>query len=138
MAKTIYPLPGAIHSGGFAGKLSFSSAVSADSGKTLYISGQMARDDALQLIGKGDIRVQTRQTLVNIGKILAKAGGTFADIVKVTVYVKDMTQFREIHDVRLEFFHEDHLPASTMVEISRFTLEDALIEIEAVAVIGGG
>ncbi len=136
MAKTIFPLPGPIHSGDKAGKLSFAAGVAVEGGRTVYISGQLARNDDLQLIGKGDIRAQTRQVLENIGKILAQAGGTFADVVKVVVYVKDMSQFRAIHDVRLEFFDEDHLPASTMVQISAFTLPDALIEIEAVAVIG--
>ena len=137
MAKTVYPLPGQLHSGSFAGKVAFSSGVKVGQGETLYISGQLGRGDDLQLAGKGDIKVQTRRVLENIGKVLSSAGGTFDDIVKVTVFVKDMSQFREIHDVRLEFFNEAHLPASTMVEVSGFTLPDALIEIEAVAVIGG-
>ena len=135
MAKTIYPLAGPLHGGAFAGKVAFSSGVKAAPGETLYISGQLARDDTLQLIGKGDIRAQTRQVLENIKKVLARAGGTVDDIVKVTVFVKDMSQFREIHDVRLEYFREEHLPASTMVQVSAFTLPDALIEIEAVAVL---
>ncbi len=137
MGKTVYPLPEGIHSGAFAGRLAFSSAVKVGAGETLYISGQLARDENQQLVGKGDIRAQTRQVLENIGAILRRAGGTFDDVVKVTVYVKDMRQFREIHDVRAEFFSDEHLPASTMIEVSRFTLPDALIEIEAVAVIGG-
>ena len=135
MTHTVYPLPGALHSGPFAGKVAFSSGVKAGPGDTLYISGQLARNDELQLIGKDDIGAQTRQVLKNIGKVLERAGGDFTDIVKVTVFVKDMSRFREIHDVRLEFFHEAHLPASTMVQVSGFTLADALIEIEAVAVI---
>lgn len=134
MTKTIYPLPGAIHSGANAGRLSFSSAVRV--GDTLYISGQLARDASQQLVGKGDIRAQTRQVLENLKAIVERAGGSMNDIVKVTVYVKDMSEFRAIHDVRLEFFDEAHLPASTMVEIAGFTLPDALIEIEAVAVLG--
>jgi enamine deaminase RidA (YjgF/YER057c/UK114 family) len=79
---------------------------------------------------------QTRQVLRNIGKVLDAAGGTPKDIVRVTVYVRDISRFREIHDARLEFFDAEHLPASTMVEISKFVHEDALIEIDAVAVIG--
>ena len=137
MAKTIYPLPGAIHSGEFAGKLSFSSAVKTTDGELLFISGQLARNADNELVGIGDMAAQTRQVLENIKALVERAGGGMNDVVKVTVFVKDMTKFREIHDVRMEFFHPDHLPASTMVEITRFTLEDALIEIEAVAVIGG-
>lgn len=137
MAKTIYPLPGGIHSGEFAGKLSFSSAVKTTDGELLFISGQLARNADNELVGIGDMAAQTRQVLENIKALVERAGGGMNDVVKVTVFVKDMTKFREIHDVRMEFFHPDHLPASTMVEITRFTLEDALIEIEAVAVIGG-
>jgi len=137
MANTVYPLPGAIHSGAFAGKLAFSSAVKAGPGELLFISGQLGRDDNHQLIGKGDIGAQTRQALENIKKVLERAGGTFADIVKVTVFVKDMSEFRVIHDIRMEYFSEEHLPASTMVQVSGFTLPDALIEIEAIAVLGG-
>ena len=137
MAKTIYPLPGAIHSGAFAGKLAFSSGVKTTGGETLRLSGQMARNADNKLVGIGDMAAQTRQVLENIKGLVERAGGTMNDVVKLMVFVKDMSKFREIHDVRLEFFHEDHLPASTMVEISRFTLEDALIEIDATAVIGG-
>ena len=137
MAKTIYPLPGAIHSGAFAGKLSFSSGVKTTGGELLFISGQLARNADNELVGIGDMAAQTRQVLENIKALVERAGGTMNDIVRVTAYVKDMSKFREIHDVRLEFFDQDHLPASTMVEITRFTLEDALIEIEAIAVIGG-
>ena len=137
MAKTIYPLPGQLHSGSFAGKVAFSSGVRTSPGDLLFISGQLGRDEGLQLTAKGDIREQTRRVLENIGKVLKQAGGTFDDIVKVTVFVKDMSQFREIHDVRLQYFSEEHLPASTMVEVSAFTLPDALIEIEAIAVLPG-
>jgi hypothetical protein len=67
--------------------------------------------------------------------VLNEAGATFRDVVKVTVFVKDITRFREIHDARLEFFHADHLPASTMVEVSAFVNPEALIEIECYAVL---
>ena len=55
--------------------------------------------------------------------------------MRVTVFIKDMNQFRDIHDVRLQYFDENNLPASTMVSVSGFVDEDALIEIDAVAVI---
>lgn len=137
MAKTVFPLPGQLaDEGKFAGPVAFSNGVMTTGGKLLFISGQLAFDDSMQLVGKGDMGAQTRQVLRNIGKVLEQAGGTFKDIVRVTVYVKDISRFREIHDARLEFFHPDHLPASTMVEISEFVHDDGLIEIDAVAVIG--
>ena len=139
MAKTVYPLARdtLAKEGKFSGPVAFSNGVKVSGGDMFFISGQIAFDENMQLVGKGDMGGQTRQVLKNIGAALKKAGGSFADIVRVTVYVRDISRFREIHDARLEFFHLDHLPASTMVEISKFVHEDALIEIEATAVIGG-
>jgi 2-iminobutanoate/2-iminopropanoate deaminase len=138
MAKTVYPLAKPLaQRGTFAGPVAFSNGVKTSGGALLFISGQLAFDENMQLVGKGDMGAQTRQVLRNIGKVLEQAGGGFQDIVRVTVFVRDISRFREIHDARLEFFHAEHLPASTMVEISRFVHEDALIEIDAVAVIGG-
>jgi reactive intermediate/imine deaminase len=137
MSKTIYPLPG----GGLRGdppvQVAFSNGVKVSGGEMLFISGQLGRDENNQIVGKGDIGAQTRQILKNIQALLESAGGTMKDIVKVTVFITDMSRFREIHEARMEFFHPDHLPASTMVEITRFTTEEALIEIEAIAVLGG-
>lgn len=139
MAKTIYPLPGrkVAESGKFSGPVAFSSGVLVSGGQMLFVSGQLAFDEKMQIVGVGDMAAQTRQVLRNIGKVLQQAGGTFRDVVRVTVYTKDISRFREIHDARLEFFDQDHLPASTMVEISEFVNDEALIEIDAVAVIGG-
>ena len=117
--------------------MAFSNGVKVSGGDLLFISGQLAFDANAQLVGKGDMGAQTRQVLKNIGAVLEQAGGSFADIVRVTVFTRDINRFREIHDARLEFFDPGHLPASTMVEISKFVHEDALIEIEAIAVIGG-
>ena len=139
MATTVYPLARdtLAEEGNFAGPVAFCNAVKVSGGDLLFISGQIAFDANMQLAGKGDMGAQTRQVLKNIGAALEQAGGGFADIVRVTVFTRDISRFREIHDARLEFFHPDHLPASTMVEISKFVHEDALIEIEAIAVIGG-
>ncbi len=139
MAKTVYPLGGPIAKGGqFSGKVAFSNGVqvSADS-SLLFVSGQLAKDENRELVGKGDIAAQTRQVLENIKKVLDQAGATFSDVIRVTVYIKDMSHFRQIHDVRLQYFDENALPASTMVEVSGFVDPDALIEIEAIAVVNG-
>ena len=62
------------------------------------------------------------------------AGGTMDDICRVDVYIRNMEQFEPIHRVRREYFREP-LPASTMVEVTKMTSPDALIEINAIAVI---
>lgn len=136
MSKTIYPMSGPLAlSGHFSGKVSFSRGVKVDVGTLLFISGALATDEHSNLVGTGDMGAQTRQVLRNLEALLKEAGATFEDVVKVTVFVKDISQFRAIHDARLEFFHPDYLPASTMVEVSGFVHPDALIEIEAYAVI---
>ncbi|MCZ6473126.1 MAG: RidA family protein [SAR324 cluster bacterium] len=135
MAKTTYDLAGPIaKSGTFSGSVAYSNGVKVSGGEMLFVSGQLAKVDS-ELVGKGDIKAQTRQVLENIKKVLDQAGATFSDVVRVTVYITDMSHFRDIHDVRLQYFDKDNLPASTMVEVSGFVDEDALIEIEAVAVI---
>ena len=104
-------------------------------GSLLFISGQCAVDEKFELVGKGDIRVQTRKTLENVKAVVEAAGGGMDDIVKVTVYVRDMSHLKAIHDVRFQFFTHN-LPASTLVEVSRLVSDDYLIEIDAVAVLG--
>ncbi len=136
MAKTIYPVGGPLaQSGTFSGPVAFSRGVKLDN--LLFVSGALSMDDQRNLIGPGDMKAQTRQVLKNLGEVLELAGATFRDVVKVTVFTKDITRFREIHDARLEYFHPDHLPASTMVQVSGFVHPDALIEIEAYAVLPG-
>ncbi|HUJ74009.1 MAG TPA: RidA family protein [bacterium] len=138
MAKTIYPVEGPLaQSGTYSGKVAFSRGVKIDPGTLLFVSGALAMDAGRNIVGVGDMGTQTRQVLRNIQAVLREAGATFRDVVKVTVFTKDITQFRAIHDARLEFFEEGHLPASTMVQVSGFVHPDALIEIEAYAVLPG-
>ena len=103
-------------------------------GSLLFVSGQCAVDENFELVGKGDIRAQTRKTLDNLKTVVEAAGGTLDDVVKVTVYVRDMSHLKAIHDIRFEYF-TNNLPASTLVEISRLISGDYLIEIDAVAFI---
>jgi enamine deaminase RidA (YjgF/YER057c/UK114 family) len=89
------------------------------------------------IAGIGDITVQTRQVIENIKSALEEAGGTLDDVCRVDVYVRNMEHFDEIHAVRREYF-KPPLPASTMVEITKMTSPDYLIEINAIAVLPNG
>lgn len=134
--KTVYPLASPIaKTGTFAGELAFSNAVRVCGGDLLFVSGQLAFDDNMNIVGIGDIRAQTRQVLENIGRVLETASASFADIVRVQVFVTDLNSFRAVHDVRLDYFDRDQLPASTLVKVAGLAHEDALIEIDAVAAI---
>ena len=77
----------------------------------------------------------SRQTLENMRSVLSQLGATMDDVVKVTIFVTDISHFNEIHEVRREYFKKGNYPASTIVEINRLALEDLMIEIEAIAVV---
>jgi 2-iminobutanoate/2-iminopropanoate deaminase len=112
----------------------FSNAAWAPARRTLYISGQITADDKGEIVGEGDIAAQTDQTLRNIGAILRSVGGTFDDIVSVTVFVTEMSGLAAIHEVRRKFFKPPY-PASTLVQVNSLVDPRFMIEINAVAVI---
>jgi 2-iminobutanoate/2-iminopropanoate deaminase len=111
----------------------FSSGVKVPVGNLIFVSGQVARNAAGETVGKGDIRAQTRQTLENVKAVLEAAGATMDDIVKVTVFVTDVSHLTAIHEVRAEYFKRDY-PASTLVEVKSLVSPELMIEIEAIAV----
>jgi reactive intermediate/imine deaminase len=110
-----------------------SHGVKVTGGNFVFTSGQVARNPQGEIVGKGDIKVQTRQALENIKSVLETGGATMEDIVKLTVFVIDVKHFSQIHEVRAEYFKTDY-PASTLVEITALVHPDMLIEIEAIAV----
>ena len=111
-----------------------SHGVKVTAGNLVFVSGQVARNVHGELVGKGDIKAQTRQALENVKDVLEVAGATMADVVKVTVFVTNVVEhYTEIHEARAEYWKTDY-PASTMVEVRSLVSPDMLIEIEAIAV----
>lgn len=104
-------------------------------GNMLFISGMTAADQAGNLIGDGDIVAQTRYIYQLIGEILAAAGATFADVVQTTDYITTTDNYRATATVRREVFG-DSFPAATGVIVAGLLRPGALIEIDAIAVIG--
>ena len=100
-------------------------------GNFLFVSGQLPIDPTSGNIVKGDITSQTRQSLENVRAIITSAGMMLTNIVKVTVFLADMNDFRAMNEVYSTFFTEEP-PARAAVEVSRLP-KDALVEIEAVA-----
>lgn len=103
--------------------------------RTLYLSGQIAFDAEGNVVGRGDMQAQTEQVFKNIEAALAAVGASFADVVKVSYFITDISQMQSVREVRNRYFASDRLPASTAVEVSRLVHPDLLIEIEAVAVL---
>jgi 2-iminobutanoate/2-iminopropanoate deaminase len=118
-------------------KVAYSNVISVKTSelkRLVWISGQLAYDENERLVGLGDIETQTEQCIKNIESALRKLDGTLDDVVQVTVFVKEMTGLKKIHEVRLKYFREP-FPTSTLVEVKGFVHADALIEINAVAAI---
>ena len=103
-------------------------------GDLLFVSGCVPVDADGRLVGGDDVVAQARQTFTNVGAVLAAGGSSFADVVKVTIFLTDVDDRPEINPIRQEFFGETR-PASTLVEVSRLAIPGAKIEVEAVALV---
>ncbi len=103
-----------------------------DLGNLVFTSGQIPIDPATGTIAQG-IEAQARQSLTNVKAILAAAGLEMDQVVKTTVFLKDMNDFAAMNAVYAEFFTEGSYPARSAVEVARLP-KDVLVEIEAVAV----
>jgi enamine deaminase RidA (YjgF/YER057c/UK114 family) len=103
-------------------------------GKLVFISGMTVHQQDGTVAGVGDIEAQTRQVCDNVKAAVEEAGGTMDDICRVDVFVRNMEHFEIIHKVRAEYF-QPPLPASTMVEVTKMTHPDYLVEISAIAVV---
>ena len=115
------------------GHVLYSHVVFVEGRKTIFVSGQLARDGKGNVVGARDMRAQLRQVGENIKAALAAAGATIADIVKTNTYVTDIEEFFKHVDVRMEYFGA--LPTSTTVEVRRLAHPDLLVEVEVIAVV---
>jgi 2-iminobutanoate/2-iminopropanoate deaminase len=103
------------------------------SGTFVFVSGLVARNAFGQIIGSGDIRTQTRQTLQNIVEVVEAAGGRASDLVKMTVFLRDLADYDGMNEVRREMLAGCHFASATVQ--AKLHADDALIEIEAIAAI---
>lgn len=105
------------------------------SGETLFVAGQIAIDPKTnQLISSTDVSQQTEQVMANLAAILEAAGASFNDVVKTTVFLKDMNDFAAVNAVYAKYFDEATAPARACVEVARLP-KDVLVEIDCIAVI---
>lgn len=102
-------------------------------GDLLFISGQAAIDGTGQLVGIGNFDVQAEQVFHNLQRVLNAGGSSFVNVIKVTIFLRDMSNFPKIVELRGRYFTPPY-PADTIVEVTSLYSPDALIEIEAVAV----
>lgn len=102
-------------------------------GELLFISGQAAIDGNGQLVGVGDFDVQAEQVFANLDRVLRAGGSSLANVIKVTIFLRDMANLGKIVELRGRYFTAPY-PADTIVEVSSLYSPDALLEIEAIAV----
>ena len=110
----------------------FSMAVIQGEGQMVHLKGQVALDESGYIVGAGDMRVQLRRVLENIGTVLASMGGQMSDIVSLVHFTTDIEQFMGAGDIRKQFFFEP-FPITTTVQVARLYHPDLLIEITAIA-----
>lgn len=129
MSKRIIRTPGAPAPIG-----PYSQAVAAE-GNLFFTAGQVAIDPQTGQFVQGDIKSQTRRVLENLKAVLNGAGASLGDVVKTTVFLKNMDDFGAMNEIYAEYF-KDSAPARSTVEVARLP-RDAKVEIEVVAVLPG-
>lgn len=100
-------------------------------GDLLFVSGQIPLDPETMTIVSDDVKLQTHQVLKNLQAILNEAGMSLENVVKTTVYIKDMNDFAAINEVYAEYFTTNK-PARACVEVARLP-KDVKVEIELIA-----
>jgi len=115
----------------------FSQIVIASGGRTVYLSGQVAWDAEQQIVGPGDLRVQTRQALENVKTAMAAAGGRLEDVVSMRIYIVEeaLGESRHISQALRDYFPAHQAPATTWIGVRALANPEFLIEVEAIGVI---
>ena len=101
-------------------------------GDMLFLSGQAAIDGVGNIVGKDDFDAQLEQTFTNIDQVLAAGNSDRSKIVKVTIYLTDMSNFPKIVEARRKYFTAPY-PADTIVEVRSLALPELLVEIDVIA-----
>ncbi len=115
---------------------SYHHVVTAERGRMIFLSGQVAFDRDRQIVGEDDVVTQTRQAMRNLKLAVETGGGDISDIVQITTHVVnyDPAQLDEITGTIAKFFQPECLPTNTLVGVTSLSTEGLLIEIGGIAV----
>lgn len=105
-------------------------------GDLVFTAGQLGLNPVTMELVPGGIEAETRQALTNIKNVLEAAGSSMQNVVKTTVFLRDMNDFAKMNAIYAEFF-QDNYPARTTVQVAALPKNGA-VEIEAIAVIASG
>jgi reactive intermediate/imine deaminase len=103
----------------------------------IFVSGQAAIDSQGLLIGGDDFKAQAIAAFDNLQAVLSTAGSGLEDVVKVTIFVTDMSHFPTVVELRRHYFNVPY-PADSIIEVKALALPSQLFEIEAIAIRGAG
>jgi 2-iminobutanoate/2-iminopropanoate deaminase len=109
-----------------------------DGGALLVLAGQVAVDDAGEVVGPGDVTAQSERVFEIIGGVLAAHGATFDDVLHIRTFMTDLDDLPGYGAVRRRLFTGTPPPASTTVEVSRLFLPGAVLEVEVTAAVPTG
>ena len=104
-------------------------------GDTLYVAGQVALDEQNRVVGIGDPKRQAEQVWNNLRLAVEAAGGHVTDIVKITVFLKDVRHGDAEIEVRKQIFEEGRFPICTQVQVANLALPELLMEVDAIAIL---
>ena len=115
----------------------FSQIAVSHSGKMVFISGQVAWDENMEIVGQGELKTQTQKAFENLKTAIEAAGGSLDDIVMLRLYIVNYQAKNGviISEVLKENFGTENPPASTWINVQGLANEDFIIEVEAQAVI---
>ena len=111
----------------------YSQGIVADGGKLIFTAGQVGVNPATGDFVAGGIKEQVQQALENLKAVLEAGGGSLAEVVKTTVFLKDLNDFAALNEVFALYFTQRQ-PARSAIQAARLP-KDALVEIEAIAVV---
>ena len=113
----------------YENKIAHSAGVVA-SGRFLFTSGLTSRDDAGNVVGRGDMAAQVKQVYANVEAVLRQVGADYAQVIKFTIFVTDIDAYIKV--LAGERPYMSGKPASTLIEVSRLADRDLMVEVEAV------
>jgi 2-iminobutanoate/2-iminopropanoate deaminase len=113
----------------------YSQAVITEGGRTVWLAGQVAFEDAAGKSLAGDFDGQVREIFRRLGETLAEAGGTLGDMVTMTVFITDNRHGDRFTELRKEIFRGD-FPASALITVRALARPEMLVEVQGIAVVG--
>lgn len=127
-----------LNPGSLAKPVGYANGILTAGGKLVFLAGQTGMDATGQIAHPGDLVAQFQQALANLKAVVSEAGGSMTDIVKLTIWVTDKAAYKAnlkpIGDAYRSFFGR-YYPAMTLVEVKSLYDEEALVEIEGIAIV---